>query len=216
MIIFLAIAPKLSGSSFSSDNHTWNLGPRPSSPRVIDDSPHPAANQLNFVFAQIIIFAKIPADFLRATYHRAVRLLDLIDDTRLIHGAAIGYGRRDHRHLEGTGKHIPLTNRGVGSLPLAPFFVVIDPEPLGGWQQTRILATEFNPRGLTESEGISNLIDRIDSGRVSILIKISIAGIFNRLSQGLSSMSAPFCGDPAFHVSVSVGHAAATGKLSFR
>src|SRR6516165_3530261 len=141
VVIFIAVSPKLCRSRFSSNGDARDLGSRSGSARFIDYPPHTTTDQFNLIFPNAVIFQQIAPDLCGPSNHRPVRFLDLVDQAWGICCAAICHRSGDHRHLEGTGQDITLTDRRVGCLTLAPFLVLFDTVTVRRWKQPWILSS---------------------------------------------------------------------------
>src|ERR1700745_954218 len=207
MIVLLSATPKLSGPGFSGDLNTGNSALLAGSVISVDYLPHSFSNEFNLVFGKVVVFSEITPDFCRPTNHRAVRLLDLMNQGGLVINSAICDRGSNNRHLPRAGQYVTLTNGCIGGLTLRTTLTLRCLQPFRRWQQTWILVGQFNPARLTQPKGLTNTIDRINSRCVPELIEIGVTGMSDRLDQTLVPMHAP-----AMHVGVAIRYATRTGK----
>src|SRR5437667_9602899 len=87
---------------------------------------------------------------------------------------------------------------------------MMDLHPFRSWQIARLFARQFKARFLPQTQHLSDCVNRLNAGGVSILIKIGIARNLNCIHQAERAVRVMFFGDPALEKVVAVTHAAAT------
>ena len=218
MVVLLAAAPELRGAGLSSDDRVLEPRLRGGAAVGIDDLPHSLADLLDLLGGEAALLGDVCLNLDRILLENAPVLGDdLVDEARLVDGAAVGDGHRDHGHLERRGEDVSLADGNVGGVAGAPALAwIILSQPSGTGKDAGGNVVERKFRFLAEAEHPAHRVDLVDACGIAELEEVGVAGVLDRLTEILMTVRRLLRlggEDPALHVLVAVLDSARTVEL---
>jgi hypothetical protein len=181
-VFLLASIGRLRRSGFTSDYNVFQTGSAAGPPVFINNFPQTLPNEFHILGGDLVAKlgpnarCEINGLALFIDNWRVVLVKYLVDQTRVITGAAVGRGDICHGQLQRGNQCVALTDRNIGRLRLRPAFPrMMNFHPFRAGHVTGLFTGQVQARFLADSQQLANDVNRLNASRISVLIEKRIA-----------------------------------------